>query len=273
MSSANPGRTVSSSSIRERPSRSAVGAAAVASVVSTSSVGNTLHPSSAAASASAAATAASRSRHSLYGTDDRVILDLGSKVWKVGFSGESAPRAVFDVGSDVDDGSDEVSRQGELWNYDGLESSGSTSTGLSSKSKKVRERELERKLKRWLRRVYYECVHPEALLILKIQSNEWELLLIRVARSFQRADDRSESSEGYRAREPDAPDLGQADRRSDTVSTPFYPIPVLRFLTPVLPPLVGKGHRSGGGRRQLGDLHSTREPPTRPTSSTCGSRH
>ncbi|BGP19168.1 hypothetical protein JCM10213v2_007255 [Rhodosporidiobolus nylandii] len=33
-----------------------------------------------------------RSRHSLYGTEDRVVLDLGSRVWKVGFSGEPAPR-------------------------------------------------------------------------------------------------------------------------------------------------------------------------------------
>ncbi|KAL8286464.1 hypothetical protein RQP46_004481 [Phenoliferia psychrophenolica] len=33
-----------------------------------------------------------RSRHSLYGTEDRVVLDLGSRVWKVGFSGEPNPR-------------------------------------------------------------------------------------------------------------------------------------------------------------------------------------
>lgn len=37
------------------------------------------------------------SRHSLYGTDDRVLLDPGSALWKVGFSGEPAPRAVVDV--------------------------------------------------------------------------------------------------------------------------------------------------------------------------------
>lgn len=29
---------------------------------------------------------------SLYGTEDRVVLDLGSRVWKVGFSGEPNPR-------------------------------------------------------------------------------------------------------------------------------------------------------------------------------------
>ncbi|KAI0359740.1 actin-domain-containing protein [Trametes cingulata] len=34
-------------------------------------------------------------RHSLYGTEDRIILDPGSRVWKVGFSGEGKPRDVF----------------------------------------------------------------------------------------------------------------------------------------------------------------------------------
>lgn len=35
-----------------------------------------------------------RSRHSLYGTEDRVVLDLGGRVWKVGFGGEPGPRVV-----------------------------------------------------------------------------------------------------------------------------------------------------------------------------------
>jgi len=34
-------------------------------------------------------------RHSLYGVEDRVIIDLGSRIWKVGFSGEGRPRDVF----------------------------------------------------------------------------------------------------------------------------------------------------------------------------------
>ncbi|KAI0833618.1 actin-domain-containing protein [Trametes gibbosa] len=34
-------------------------------------------------------------RHSLYGTEDRIILDPGSRLWKVGFSGEGKPRDVF----------------------------------------------------------------------------------------------------------------------------------------------------------------------------------
>ena len=37
-------------------------------------------------------------RHSLYGNEDRVVLDPGSSVWKVGFSGEPKPRAVFWAG-------------------------------------------------------------------------------------------------------------------------------------------------------------------------------
>ncbi|KDQ16509.1 hypothetical protein BOTBODRAFT_30843 [Botryobasidium botryosum FD-172 SS1] len=36
-------------------------------------------------------------RHSLYGTEDRIILDPGSRVWKVGFSGEGKPRVILCV--------------------------------------------------------------------------------------------------------------------------------------------------------------------------------
>ena len=39
-------------------------------------------------------------RHSLYGTEDRIILDPGSRVWKVGFSGEGKPRDVFFAGGE-----------------------------------------------------------------------------------------------------------------------------------------------------------------------------
>ncbi|ODN78533.1 hypothetical protein, variant [Cryptococcus amylolentus CBS 6039] len=42
-----------------------------------------------------ASPAYSSRRHSLYGIEDRVVLDLGSRTWKVGFSGEPDPRAVF----------------------------------------------------------------------------------------------------------------------------------------------------------------------------------
>lgn len=40
-------------------------------------------------------------RHSLYGTEDRIILDPGSRIWKVGFSGEGKPRDVFLAGADI----------------------------------------------------------------------------------------------------------------------------------------------------------------------------
>ncbi|KAI0719416.1 actin-domain-containing protein [Cerioporus squamosus] len=39
-------------------------------------------------------------RHSLYGTEDRIILDPGSRIWKVGFSGEGKPRDVFCAGGE-----------------------------------------------------------------------------------------------------------------------------------------------------------------------------
>ncbi|TFK93695.1 actin-domain-containing protein [Polyporus arcularius HHB13444] len=39
-------------------------------------------------------------RHSLYGTEDRIILDPGSRIWKVGFSGEGKARDVFYAGGE-----------------------------------------------------------------------------------------------------------------------------------------------------------------------------
>lgn len=38
-------------------------------------------------------------RHSLYGVEDRVIIDPGSRIWKVGFSGEGRPRDIFYAGA------------------------------------------------------------------------------------------------------------------------------------------------------------------------------
>ncbi|WWC73483.1 uncharacterized protein I206_107453 [Kwoniella pini CBS 10737] len=42
-----------------------------------------------------ASPAYSSRRHSLYGIEDRVVIDPGSRIWKVGFSGEADPRSVF----------------------------------------------------------------------------------------------------------------------------------------------------------------------------------
>lgn len=55
------------------------------------------HPSNLRTGPSPAYTTNLRSRHSLYGTDDRIVLDLGSKVWKAGFSSETNPRLVISV--------------------------------------------------------------------------------------------------------------------------------------------------------------------------------
>lgn len=61
-----------------------------------------------------------------------MVLDIGSRVWKIGFSGESTPRAVFDVG--------------ELWTYDAVDAVGS----------KEQQRQCYRTIKKLTRRVYYE---------------------------------------------------------------------------------------------------------------------
>ena len=51
-------------------------------------------------------------QHSLYGTEDRIIIDPGSRVWKVGFSGEGKPRHV----SVVRQGSQAI-LWGSTWKY------------------------------------------------------------------------------------------------------------------------------------------------------------
>lgn len=80
-------------------------------------------------------------RHSLYGTEDRIVIDPGSRIWKVGFSGEGRPREVFVV-ADKKTGA-------PLW------------PDLSGKSTTERDDALitlENKLQDILRRVFFECV-------------------------------------------------------------------------------------------------------------------
>ncbi|WWD20116.1 hypothetical protein CI109_104591 [Kwoniella shandongensis] len=60
-----------------------------------------------------ASPAYSSRRHSLYGIEDRIVIDPGSRVWKVGFSGETDPRAVF-FSLDEDDPTSAT----EAWNLD-----------------------------------------------------------------------------------------------------------------------------------------------------------
>ena len=75
-------------------------------------------------------------RHSLYGTEDRIVLDPGSRVWKVGFSGEGKPRDVFSV------------NDGEgLWNFN---------TMRSAAEREEYERLIEQKIQDWLRKVFYK---------------------------------------------------------------------------------------------------------------------
>ncbi|KAH8117931.1 actin-like ATPase domain-containing protein [Phellopilus nigrolimitatus] len=79
-------------------------------------------------------------RHSLYGTEDRIILDPGSRVWKAGFSGEGRPRDVFFV---------ETSERTVLW---GL-------TRAQGKAEREEEDKMLRiKLQDRLRRVFHEIL-------------------------------------------------------------------------------------------------------------------
>lgn len=79
-------------------------------------------------------------RHSLYGTEDRIVIDPGSRVWKVGFSGEGRPRDVFFCVEE---------EQPSLW---GLTCS------LANSSREEADRMLRVQLQKHLRRVFYECV-------------------------------------------------------------------------------------------------------------------
>lgn len=77
-------------------------------------------------------------RHSLYGTEDRVVLDPGSRVWKVGFSGEGRPRDVQFVGEQ-----DKTS----LW---------SLSRPSEKAAEEEEERILEAKIQQRLRTVFHQ---------------------------------------------------------------------------------------------------------------------
>lgn len=84
-------------------------------------------------------------RHSLYGTEDRVVLDPGSRIWKVGFSGEGRPRDVFAVG--IDDGG--------LWEL---------ANTLDPEEKEEKRRVLEAEVQKHLRYVFHKHVIPSQTL-------------------------------------------------------------------------------------------------------------
>ncbi|WWC93024.1 uncharacterized protein L201_007988 [Kwoniella dendrophila CBS 6074] len=62
-----------------------------------------------------ASPAYSSRRHSLYGVEDRVVVDPGSRIWKVGFSGEPDPRSVFYA---LDPNDAEQTQATEAWDLD-----------------------------------------------------------------------------------------------------------------------------------------------------------
>ncbi|KAH9824688.1 actin-domain-containing protein [Melampsora americana] len=90
-----------------------------------------------------------RSRHALYGTDDRVVLDLGSKVWKAGFSSETKPRIVISTQS--------LCACESIWNL----SSNSTSISISQDAISI-----------GLRRLFFDylMVDPKMRKVLLIES-------------------------------------------------------------------------------------------------------
>ena len=80
-------------------------------------------------------------RHSLYGTEDRIIIDPGSRIWKVGFSGEGKPRDVFYTTGSTGEA---------LWKL------GRTS---DPQARAEGDRILEIRLQQCLRSVFHECVN------------------------------------------------------------------------------------------------------------------
>jgi actin-related protein 10 len=76
-------------------------------------------------------------RHSLYGTEDRIVLDLGSCVWRVGFSGEGRPRDVLSVGP--------------LWTLE---------RAHEPEAREEEARLLEARVRHRLRSVFHEYVDP-----------------------------------------------------------------------------------------------------------------
>ncbi|KAF9466640.1 actin-domain-containing protein [Collybia nuda] len=92
-------------------------------------------------------------RHSLYGVEDRVIIDPGSRIWKVGFSGEGRPREVFLAGGKSGD---------SLWNLRRV-----TEPGGQGEENKL----LEIKLQHCLRSVFHDSLltDPKARKVILVE--------------------------------------------------------------------------------------------------------
>lgn len=80
-------------------------------------------------------------RHSLYGTEDRIIIDPGSRIWKVGFSGEGRPRDVFYAAGNSEE---------SLWDL---------SRARDTVERAEQDRLLEVNIERCLRSVFHQYVN------------------------------------------------------------------------------------------------------------------
>ena len=112
-----------------------------------------------------------RSRQALHGVEGSIVLDLGSRVWKVGFSGEEGPRDCLRVPALSEGAEQELG----IW---GLES-----YALEDAGWRVREE----RLKRGLRAVWFESVPPRPLATLcadALHSSAYSRVIPKRARSF-----------------------------------------------------------------------------------------
>ncbi|KXN91653.1 Actin-related protein 10 [Leucoagaricus sp. SymC.cos] len=91
-------------------------------------------------------------RHSLYGVEDRVIIDPGSRIWKVGFSGEGKPRNVFYA----------VGPNDTLWNL---------SRAADAQERAEEDRVLEIRLQKCLRSVFHNSLmtDPKARKVILVE--------------------------------------------------------------------------------------------------------
>lgn len=92
-------------------------------------------------------------RHSLYGVEDRVIIDPGSRIWKVGFSGEGKPRDVVLAGGTTGQ---------SLWNL---------RRATDSLERMEEDKLLEIKLKGCLRSVFHDSLltDPKARKVILVE--------------------------------------------------------------------------------------------------------
>ncbi|EJU04782.1 hypothetical protein DACRYDRAFT_47869 [Dacryopinax primogenitus] len=84
-------------------------------------------------------------RHSLYGTEDRIVLDPGCRTWRVGFSGEGRARDVFPAHKPASYSEPREKDRRSLWDLD---------MGNTTEEREEAERALYERLKDRLRRTF-----------------------------------------------------------------------------------------------------------------------